>query len=107
MDAHQLAEERSLAYHRVIATRLLRDPNVLQAARQRVAGWLAEPGSLYRAQRWREILDGDPDAVAAFLGTRSELADELRQSSPFAGVLSPAERWEIWRATRNARTASS
>jgi hypothetical protein len=28
---------------------------------------------------------------------RSELAIELRQSSPFAGALNPQERWEIWR----------
>lgn len=103
MDPHELAEERSLAYHQVIGARLLRDPSVLQAARRRVEGWLAESGSLHHARRWQEILAGDPSAVAAFLGTRSELADELRQSSPFAGVLSPAERWEIWRATRDAR----
>ena len=31
---------------------------------------------------------------------RSELATELRQSSPFAGALRPQERWKIWRETR-------
>jgi hypothetical protein len=36
----------------------------------------------------------------AFLVERSELADELRQSSPFAGALRPQERWRIWRETR-------
>lgn len=102
MDPHRLAEERSLAYHRVIAARLLRDPSVLETARRRVAEWLAESGSLHHARRWREILAGAPGDVAAFLDARSELAHELRQSSPFAGVLSSAERWEIWRATRDA-----
>jgi hypothetical protein len=38
--------------------------------------------------------------VAAFLVERGELADELRQSSPFAGALKPQERWRIWRETR-------
>jgi hypothetical protein len=36
------------------------------------------------------------------LTERSERAAELRQSSPFAGVLSPAERWHIWRLTRES-----
>jgi hypothetical protein len=102
MDPHRLAEERSLAYHRVIAAHLLRDPGLLAAARRRVDEWLAHSGDLHHARRWQEVLAGDCGAVAAFLGTRSELADELRQSSPFAGVLSPTERWEIWRATRDA-----
>lgn len=106
MDPHRLAEERSLAYHRAIAARVLRDAAVLHAARRRVEGWLAESPSLHHARRWREILAGDPGAVAAFLGSRGELADELRQSSPFAGALSPAERWEIWRATRDGLAGS-
>ena len=106
MDPHRLAEERSLAYHRAIAARLLRDPDVLQAARRRVEGWLAgAAASSHHARCWWDVLSGEPSAVAAFLTTRSALADELRQSSPFAGVLPPAERWAIWRATRDALAA--
>lgn len=99
MDLHRLAEERSIAYHRVIAERLLRQPAVLEKARQRVQGWLAS-GSPFYARKWSEILAGDPPSVAAFLVERSELAIELRQSSPFAGALDPRERWKIWRETR-------
>jgi hypothetical protein len=102
MDPHRLSEERSLAYHRVIAERLLRDARILQAARQRVERWLTDSPPAYHALRWREILAGDPIAVVAFLCERSELAAELRQSSPFAGALAPRERWQIWRATRDA-----
>lgn len=58
MDPHRLAEERSLAYHRVVAARLAREPRLVEEAR------------------------------------------ELRQSSPFAGALSPRERWRIWREVR-------
>jgi hypothetical protein len=74
MDPHRLAEERSVAYHRVIAERLQRQP---------------------------EILAGDISSIVSFLTERSELADELRQSSPFAGALEPRERWKIWRETRD------
>jgi hypothetical protein len=101
MDLHRLAEERSVAYHRAIAERLRDRPEVLENARRRVQGWLDRDGEpRFYARKWAEILGGDPAAVAAFLVERSELADELRQSSPFAGALSPQERWKIWRETR-------
>jgi hypothetical protein len=105
MDPHRLAEERSVAYHRVIAERLRDQPEVLENARRRVQGWLAQDGeSRFYARKWSEILAGDPASVAAFLVERSEIADELRQSSPFAGALKPRERWRIWRETRDRLT---
>lgn len=51
----------------------------------------------FYARQWAEKLTGDIDSIEAFLIDRSELAIELRQSSPFGGALSPEERWEIWR----------
>jgi hypothetical protein len=101
MDPHRLAEERSVAYHRAIAERLRRQPEVLENARRRVQSWLASgDGAPFYARKWAEVLAGDPASIAAFLVERSELADELRQSSPFAGALRPQERWQIWRETR-------
>jgi hypothetical protein len=101
MDAHRLAEERSVAYHRVIAERLRDRGEILDKARQRVATWLggAEDAPFY-ARKWAEVLSGDASSIAAFLVERSELADELRQSTPFAGALESEERWRIWRETR-------
>ena len=101
MDPHRLSEERSVAYHRAIAERLQHQPEILENARRRVATWLASGESArFYARKWAEILAGDPSSIAAFLVERSELADELRQSSPFAGALRPQERWRIWRETR-------
>jgi len=40
MNAHRLAEERSVAYHSLIAERLPSQPEVLASARRRVQGWL-------------------------------------------------------------------
>lgn len=100
MDLHKLAAERSLGFHRVIARRLVRDPAVLERARQRVKDWLAQTPDRAFAREWDKILAGSAESVAAFLVDRSELAEELRQSSPFAGVLDARERWEIWRQTR-------
>jgi hypothetical protein len=106
MDPHRLAEERSVAYHSAIAERLEREPEILERARRRVDGWLASGGEApFYATRWAEILAGDAATAATFLVERSELATELRQSSPFAGALKPRERWEIFRATRERFTA--
>jgi hypothetical protein len=93
MDLRLLNEERSVAYHGAIAERLRQQPEVLETARRRVQGWLesGEPAPFY-ALRWAEILARDVSSIAAFLVERSELADELRQSSPFAGALQPQER---------------
>ncbi len=101
MDLHRLSEERSIAYHRVIAERLRDRPEILANARHRVQSWLtasAEPP--FYARKWAEILAEDAESIAAFLVDRSELAYELRSSSPFAGALTPRERWKIWHETR-------
>jgi hypothetical protein len=101
MDLHRLAEERSIAYHQAIAERLASQPEVLEKARRRVQGWLEHSDTArFYARKWAEILAEDVLSIAAFLVDRSELAIELRQSSPFAGALRPQERWKIWRETR-------
>jgi hypothetical protein len=98
MNGHDLATARSRAYHQAIAERLARDQQILEVARGRVAEWTAAMKVVpFYARQWAEILARDPTEVAAFLCETSELADELRQSSPFAGALDPRERWRIWR----------
>ncbi len=77
-------------------------------ARQRVKSWLAaNPAPQFHARKWDEILAGDLASIAAFLTDRSELACELRQSSPFAGALKPQERWKIFRETRERLSPAS
>jgi hypothetical protein len=101
MDLHRLSEERSIAYHSAIAERLRDQPEILANARQRVQSWLtASPEPPFYARKWAEILAGDESSIATFMVDRSELAYELRSSSPFAGALKPQERWKIWRETR-------
>ncbi len=100
MDLHKLASERSLAFHRAIAKRLIHDPAVLEKARERVRTWLAHTPARPFAREWEKILAGDAESIAGFIVDPSELPEELRQSSPFAGILDPRERWRIWRDTR-------
>lgn len=101
MDAHRLAEARSLAYHALIATRLSADTRILERARRKVGEWRAEPAAAsYFAEQWNAILALPVPEIVDFLTDDGELATELRQSSPFAGVLTPEERWAIWRRTK-------
>jgi len=102
MNLHELAEERSLAIHRVVADRLREDPQLIEAARTRVAGWLAD-GSVHRvyAEAWNELLSGPAERLLEVLVDPGETARALRQCSPFAGVVDPRTRWGIWRAVRD------
>jgi len=49
---------------------------------------------------WQSVLDGGPEATLQTLTSQTPLAIELRQNSPFAGVLSDEERMGILGAFR-------
>lgn len=101
MNAHLLAEQRSLALHREIAERLARDDALLDRARERVKGWQRDGTvSAHYADRWARLLDGPFDELRALLLDQGEHARALRQCTPFAGVVDPRTRWRIWREVR-------
>ncbi|WP_373048753.1 hypothetical protein [Vulgatibacter sp.] len=101
MSLHDLAEERSIAYHRAVAARIERDPSLLEGVRARLDATIAAGGrSLPYAQAWRRLLERPLPELLAFLVDGGEEARALRQSTPFAGLLEPAERWRIWREVR-------
>jgi hypothetical protein len=98
-DGHQTSERRGLALHEVIAERM--DEGMIEEARQRIDR-LAGDGHLHShyAKRWRELLSRPiPEIVAALLADDQEGRD-LRQNSPFAGVLNEQERRRIIEAVR-------
>lgn len=100
MDGHRTAERRSLAYHAAIAKRLRSDPAALESARARVTAWSGTERVHPRwIEGWRSLLDRDLATIEAALVDPSEAMTALRQVSPFAGALTPRERWQIWRAT--------
>jgi hypothetical protein len=100
--SHRVLEARSLALHCLIAQKIMADPSLIDIARRNVAAWRkkvvgAEP--LYLAE-WQRILARPWPQVAGLITEQSENATRLRQSSPFAGVLSTAERRRIYDAFR-------
>lgn len=97
-------QARSLWLHRAVAGRLARDPErVLRRARRNLERLeRAHPAGTSSRwfERWRRLVEQGPEAVMRVLVAESAEADELRQNSPFAGVLPDAERLEILRACR-------
>jgi len=100
---------RSLWLHRAVAGRLARDPErvLRRASRNLDRLERAHPTgmSARRLARWRRLIEQGPESVMRILVAESAEADELRQNSPFAGVLPDADRLAILRAHRRHAAA--
>jgi hypothetical protein len=103
---HRVAEERSIALHTEVARRLLARPELLDRARDRVAGW-SRDGSVARCwvDAWTEVLQGSLGEVVNAITDPSEQGHNLRQTSPFAGVIDAQTRWHILRRCEQQRRA--
>lgn len=96
---HETPERRSLAFHRAIAARL--DDRLVADARDRVDRLEAEGHLDPRyATAWREVLSRPLAMVAEAIAADSQTARDLRQNSPFAGVLNEHERRHIIETVR-------
>lgn len=92
-------QERSWWLHHAVAGCLVADLDaVSELARRR----LVEMGERHSGgvvvgsfEDWRRLLDGGPARVLEALTSRENWAVELRQNSPFAGVLSAEERQRV------------
>lgn len=87
-------ERRSLVLHRAIGRRLVEEPEqVLTRAHtnlDRMAAHVAAPSQLL--DEWRVLLDRPLWALLPLLTDPEPWARELRQVTPFGGVLSAGER---------------
>jgi transcriptional regulator with XRE-family HTH domain len=93
-------DRRSLALHRAIARRLTTDPEgVISVARRNLRQMQAREGQATQLLReWEILLDRPPSALVEILADTGEWARELRHVTPFAGVLSPAERTRAYQS---------
>lgn len=96
---HRTSERRSLAFHRVVVERL--DTRMVEEARERVEGLVAG-GHLHPryAERWRELLSQSLAEIGAAIVADDAAGRDLRQNSPFAGVLNEQERRRIIETVR-------
>lgn len=98
---HEVRDKFSLALARAIVAGLPAHPEWVEMARTNLARWSRlnadSPGLLRCYAEWQHILDQPVAAVAAVLVAETEEGQRLRQNSPFVGVLSPAQVWELKR----------
>lgn len=99
---HRVIEARSLAMHCLIAQKIGRDPGLLHVARRNLAAWSARYGDHppRALEEWQAILARPWHEIAALITDAGEAATRLRQSSPFAGVLTQSERRRVYEAFR-------
>jgi len=102
---HGRIDRRSIALHRAIAEKLRADPALLDIARQNLDRWSLQQG---RSQpywdAWRELLNLPLEDLLTRMVEDSERMTAMRQATPFAGILSPAERWAIYAEFEPARS---
>lgn len=93
-DAHQRAQRRSLAYHRVVAKRLRR--TMVDDALHLIWAW-REQGKIdpRYAERWERVLQEPVTEIRKVISEDTPAGHDLRQNSPFAGALSEAERRKL------------
>ena len=96
---HARIDARSLGMHRAIAAKLLADPALLAIASDNLARWTTSAGrSQPYADAWGELLAKPIEELVALIQEDTEFMRAMRQTSPFAGVLNPRERWRIYDA---------
>jgi hypothetical protein len=98
MKRHEDIDRRSLVLARAVAAAIDADPRRagLARARETCSRWQRQAPTGSGAE-WCAILErGWPEIRAVLLDPGPE-GRRLRQGSPFCGVLSPRERWEIYR----------
>jgi len=97
LQGHARIDQRSLAMHRAIAEKLRADPSLLDIAHDNLRRWMAAPGhSQPYFKQWLQILSRPLPEICAIITEDSEKMTALRQCAPFAGVLTPKERWAIY-----------
>ena len=96
---HSQTDQVSLELARRVAGRLRLHPELVEVARANLARWSRQNASAKSLLRcyaeWQAILARPLDEICDLLCAETDDARRLRQNSPFAGVLTPAEVWEI------------
>ncbi|HEY8639779.1 MAG TPA: hypothetical protein VIL53_04660 [Solirubrobacterales bacterium] len=98
-DRHRISELRSLAYHRAIARRLRRP--MVEEAQRRLRRWMSAGRIDPRhAKAWEDVFKQPVSEIRKLISADTPSGRDLRQNSPFAGLLSEPERRKILEKVR-------
>jgi hypothetical protein len=96
---HAVQDAVSMEIARRVSRRLRECPSLLGVARANLARWTqrnADTPSLLRCYaEWEKLLSHPLDEICDLMCAATADGHRLRQNSPFAGVLPPAEIWAI------------
>ena len=98
--SHPWHDQLGLLYHQAMAEKIRLRPALRGIALDNIERWIARndyPPSVLRALgRWRELLTSAPvDELLAAMTDPSEHGHQMRQNTPFAGILTQEERLRI------------
>ncbi|MHB1702360.1 MAG: helix-turn-helix domain-containing protein [Acidobacteriaceae bacterium] len=104
-------EIRTLEMHRAIATKIGADPEgTLAIARANLATARTADtngNTTPYLDTWEALIEGPLDRLIRVMNSTDQAARDLRQASPFAGVLSDDDRLGVMMRTDGARLSSS
>ncbi len=93
-------DRRSLDMHRAIAAKLVEDPKSAAFIAETRAEWEKRecaPDARRQRNAWRTILALPLAELAVKISEEGAEMTALRRASPFAPLLTPQERWAIYR----------
>jgi hypothetical protein len=101
MVSHRIKDRISLELARRVAQGLPDHPEWIELALSNLDRWSRlnadAPWLLRGYDEWRQILRQPIETICQILTAQTDEGQRLRQNSPFVGILSPQEVWEIKR----------
>lgn len=99
MANHPELDQRGLALHRLVAEKIRAEPARFERARATLARFrrIVDVRSQPYMRAWQQVFEEGIEAVLALATEDSERGAAMRQSSPFAGVLTDEERSAFFR----------
>ncbi|MBL8511175.1 MAG: hypothetical protein JNM52_05970 [Betaproteobacteria bacterium] len=109
MKTHQEIDQRSLALHRLVASKIRANPDLFGRAKITLARWrdLVSNSSHPYLTEWETLMQQGMEPCLAMATEDSPRAAALRQSSPFAGILTHQERFAFLKNWSRSNEASS
>lgn len=95
---------RSLEMHCLIADKIKENPQLIEIAKNNLSKWRTSYGNKpipYYIVEWEVLLQKPIYQVLKFLRSTTQLAQQLRSSTPFVGILTEEERLAIFDKYKN------
>lgn len=96
ISSSKLIESRVFKLHQCIIKHLKKDPDsTLEKARSNLCRWREQNGDWPAYMEWEKTLKLPVNDIIDLLESNSDRAILAQSTSPFAGVISAHERWDI------------